>query len=419
MLDKLRKRLARVLSSESLPIDLAAGSIVDGRFEISRLLGEGGTSSVFAVRQLSMDREIALKILRPDFETTGNAWDHFIQETRAVSRLTSPHTISVYDAGQTPEGLFYIAMELLKGRSLYQLTLDEPGPMPLGSAAPLMGQVLDSVEESHGAGVLHRDLKPDNIFLLAGAGNGCFAKVLDFGVARLDGSPDSRDTRRGLVFGTPLYMSPEQMEGRDIDARSDLYSLALILFELLAGRPPFREKDPLQLALRKLNRPAPSLAEVNPAVRVPKEIHAFLERGLARNPEDRPRDTVEFRNLLLIASDGYEESPLHLHERRATQRIRRTVSTRFNMHGREFRATTTEMNVRGAYLYSKALPRVGQKLEFTFTAPDSPDTTIHLSGEVVRVVEKAVGPGEIRGFGVRWNFSRQTSVNLQTATAHP
>jgi len=450
LLERLTELVKRLTIRRKVGIaatTLGHGDVLDGRFAIKRLLGMGGTSAVYVAEQRSMGRDVALKVLRSELFTREQATERFVRESRAVSRLTSPHTISVYDVGRSSEGLLYIAMELLKGRSLFQQITEEHGPMSLWRAVNIVDQVLDSLDEAHGAGVLHRDLKPENIFVIQGAGATEFAKVLDFGIAELADDPSSRDSETGLVTGTPRYMSPEQMEGKELDARTDLYSLATILFELLSGKPPFEAGKPVALAIMKIRKDPPSIEEISPLVKVPPEIEQFIARALSRNPEDRPVDASEFKNLLTLAMEGVEKGdgeedrsdPMvvlgvpqprpdprdepaverepapgtpqqpdkakpHSHDRRGDDRQRRTVATRFQYQGNEYRATTTDIGIGGAFLFSRLLPSVGQLLEFVFVNPGHESFMIHLTGEVIRVMEKPSEPGQVRGFAVRWVF---------------
>lgn len=434
---------------------LGEGVVVDGRFAIRRLLGIGGTSAVYVALQVSMGREVALKVLRSELLSREQATERFVREVRAVSRLTSPHTISVYDVGRTEDGLLYIAMELLKGRSLFRLMTEETAPMSVWRAVHLVSQVLNSLEEAHQVGVLHRDLKPENIFIIPGAGQTEFAKVLDFGIAQLGDDAEGRESDRGLVVGTPRYMSPEQMEGKPLDPRSDLYSLATILFELIAGRPPFEAATPVALALRKIQEVPPRLREVNPHARIPDELEQFLARALSRDPERRPQDASEFKNLLYLAMEGFgeengppppavtkpeepEQAPSreprersvptpratgrvpepppapaadrpadsrHPDDRRRAIRVPRMITVRFIHQGGEYRATTTDISIEGAFLFSRMLPPGGAQVEIIVENPGSSAFKIHLIGEVVRVVERPSGPGQVRGFAVRWVFS--------------
>lgn len=406
---------------------LGEGVILDGRFAIKSLLGIGGTSAVYVAEQLSMGRQVALKVLRSELLSREQATERFVREVRAVSRLTSPHTIAVYDVGRTPEGLLYIAMELLKGRSLFRVMTEDPMPMSVWRAVRLVEQVLHSLGEAHEAGVLHRDLKPENIFVLPGPGGTEFAKVLDFGIAQLGDDAEGRESERGIVVGTPRYMSPEQMQGKPLDPRSDLYSLATILFEMVAGSPPFEAPNPVALALRKIQEDPPLVREVNPQAKIPGELEVFLQRALARDPERRPRDASEFKNLLLLAVEGHKETPQptkatpasrkvsrgpvsqSVLDSRKHPRIRRMLGVTFFLDG-EVRATTLDISAGGAFIFSQRLPPVGAQVEFAFDNPKGTAFKVHLLGEVVRVVERPTAPGEVRGFAVRWIFGRDVKV---------
>lgn len=414
---------------------LSVGTMVDGRFRIKGLIGIGGTSAVYVAEQISMGRDVALKVLRSELLSREQATERFVREVRAISRLTSPHTISVYDVGRTEDGLLYIAMELLKGRSLFRLMTEEPGPMSPWRAVNLVSQVLNSLGEAHQAGVLHRDLKPENIFIIPGAGRTEFVKVLDFGIAQLGDDAPMRESERSIVVGTPRYMSPEQMEGKPLDPRSDLYSLATILFELLAGVPPFEAPTPVALALRKIREDPPRIRDLVPGVRVPKELEDFLVRALARDPDKRPKDASEFQNLMLIAMEGFrEEGPPEQErlsesgevpsareveeprpsleepkkvpgDRREAPRIMRMMGVTFQYKGRECRATTTDISVSGAFFFSREIPEVGDRIEFVFDSVSQGPFKYHLIGEVVRTVQRPEGPGQVRGFAVKWVFS--------------
>jgi serine/threonine-protein kinase len=414
-------------------ITLGDGVVVDGRFAVKGLLGIGGTSAVYVAEQTSMGRDVALKILRSELISREQATDRFVREVRAISRLNNPHTVSVYDVGRTPEGLLFIAMELLRGRSLFQVMSDEPGPMPAWRAVQIVDQVLESLAEAHASGVLHRDLKPENIFLVEGSTAKEFAKVLDFGIAQLGDETDLQTEPRGMVVGTPRYMSPEQMSGKPLDARSDLYSLATVLFEMLSGHAPFEAPTPLALGLRKIREKAPTLREVNPTGVVPEEIQMFLERALATLPEDRYATATEFRNLLALAVEGHEPDPASLRaveparrtgntryaprpkpappeppppprpaDRRTHGRAARMMKVRFRMDGVDHKATSTDVGRGGAFFASRAVPAVGARIEIAVLGSSGETTVARTLAEVVRVVEVPGGPTEVRGFAVRW-----------------
>ena len=278
------------------------GQTIDGRFKIIDLLGMGGMGAVYRAYQLSMDRHVALKVLRRDLAGDEQAVRRFFREARAVSKLASPHTITVFDFGQSSGGLLYIAMELLTGRSLRRVRDDDPRPMDAARAVRVVDQILDSLVEAHEVGVLHRDLKPDNVFVLEGRGSDDFVKVLDFGIAKVQGAGEGTSlTGTGMAFGTPTYMSPEQAQAKEVDARSDLYSVGVMLFELLAGKPPFEGDTPLALILKKVQEAPPSVYHVNPAVTVSGRMNDALSRLLATSVETRPASATEAKALLAWA----------------------------------------------------------------------------------------------------------------------
>ena len=238
---------------------LAPGTLVDGRFTILDFIGEGGSAVVYVAEQKTMRRKVALKVLKP--ELGPEARRQFVIELRAVGALSDPHTISVYDAGASDDGLLYIAMELLRGRPLSELITQ--GPIALDRAVRIADQVLDSIEEAHAAGIIHGDLKPENLFISGRPGSE-FVKVLDFGIATFF-REQSATFDSELSVGTPHYMSPEQVRGHKLDPRTDLYSLAVILYEMVAGKLPFEWLKPLtglrsatlQWSHESCTRPAP------------------------------------------------------------------------------------------------------------------------------------------------------------------
>jgi serine/threonine protein kinase/CRP-like cAMP-binding protein len=282
------------------------GRKVDGRFTITAHLGSGGVGTVYRALQHSIDRDVALKLLRPEHLSDDEAVRRFFREARAASRLNNPHIISVFDFGQSSDGQFYMAMELLKGRSLWDLLESMPGPMEATRAVRLVDQVLEAVEEAHREGVLHRDLKTDNVFVLDEPPD--FVKVLDFGLAKSTDIDDPGVTKAGRIVGTPAYMSPEQACGKDLDHRSDLYSVGTILFELLTGRLPFDDFSAMALILRKVREPAPAMAKVAPEVKFPQGLDDLLVRLLSIDPDLRPSSAAEVRRVMRAAVDPAGDS---------------------------------------------------------------------------------------------------------------
>src|SRR3954469_5232866 len=223
-------------SAESDP--LLGRTVADGRYEVLARLGTGGMGTVYRVRQHPLERMAVLKLIHREMASDATAVGRFEREMRVTAAIEHPHTVRVYDFGQI-DGQPYLAMEYLAGRSLRQ-ELDRSGPLPAERVASIGVQVAKALGAAHRVGVVHRDLKPDNVMLVDGYGERDFVKVLDFGIARsLDQAGAGFRTKAGAIIGTPAYMSPEQASNVPLDARSDLYSLGVVLYEMLAGTPPF------------------------------------------------------------------------------------------------------------------------------------------------------------------------------------
>ena len=274
------------------------GKIVAGRFEVGELLGAGGMGAVYKARQISIDRACALKILKKEIVDNKTAVKRFLLEAKATSRLTNAHTITIYDFGQTEGGELFIAMEFLKGMDLKE-KLAQSGPLPLARAVEVMVGVALSLGEAHSINIIHRDLKPANIFLAEQASDPEFVKVLDFGIARAKDMTDGMTmTQEGTVAGTPGYMAPETIMGRDIDARADVYALGVILYELLCGEKVFAGDTPILVMTSHISQQPLSLLERMPPGQVPQPLSNFVERCLAKDPDHRPNNAEEFRKEL-------------------------------------------------------------------------------------------------------------------------
>jgi eukaryotic-like serine/threonine-protein kinase len=285
-------------------LDALVGQLLDGRFRVLDLLGQGGMGAVFRAHQVSTSREVALKVIKADTADDPRAVQRFLREAIAASRLANPHTITVFDFGETPDGMVYIAMELLRGRSLAQVLKDQRGPVDPARAVNIVQQILESLGEAHDAGVLHRDLKPENVFLVEGPRTKDFVKVLDFGVAKLTDPHAESLTTTGMVYGTPVYMSPEQAQAQDLDGRCDLYSVGVMLFEMLSGRVPFDAPTPMALLVQKSYEKAPAIGHVNPSVHVPPALEAVVASLLEADRAQRPASAVEASARLARAMGG-------------------------------------------------------------------------------------------------------------------
>lgn len=268
---------------------------IAGRFRIEREIGTGGMGTVYLATHLGLDRPVAVKIIKREFAGDADVADRFLREARTMAKLRHPNAAMIFDAGILPDGRHFIVMEFVEGETLSQVLARE-GRFVASRAVQIATQICDVLEEAHRLGIIHRDLKPSNILL--GRRGVC---VLDFGVAKvLASSAESTmtyaSTGSGQLIGTPRYMSPEQCLGQRVGARSDLYSLGVLLYEMLAGRPPF--VDPLQSALlvKQATAPAPPLPKLRQDL--PRPLSLAVHTLLAKRPEDRPRTAASAKALL-------------------------------------------------------------------------------------------------------------------------
>ena len=249
-----------VESAVQLPADPLIGTVFDGKYVIDALIGVGGMGKVYRGRNLRTEHSIAIKTLMPELVHDESLVRRFEVEAKAASNLSHPNTIRVYDHGNEGK-LLWMVMELLDGISLERALNIERAIEPRRLIG-LMRQVCASLAEAHGKGLIHRDLKPDNIFLNRAGGEADFVKVLDFGVAKLKDPKFGSEklTQAGMIFGTPRYMSPEQARAKELDERSDIYALGVIMFECLTGKAPFEAADPIGVLVKHCNEPVPTFA---------------------------------------------------------------------------------------------------------------------------------------------------------------
>jgi eukaryotic-like serine/threonine-protein kinase len=288
-----------------LPIQKAAdadpliGKTVGGRYRIMGILGEGGMGRVYNGEQQmgTSVRKVAVKTLLSQFAKDPQTVARFMREVGTVSELEHPNTIKVYDFGQIEgSGELYIAMELLQGQSLDDLVSGGQA-VPPERVDRILGQVCGSLQEAHDKGIVHRDLKPANIFLTTRAGEEDVVKVLDFGIAKRD-SKDSKQeqklTQQGTILGTPPYMSPEQFTGKELDPRSDIYSLGVVVYEMLTGRLPFEADTPWQWMTQHMSAQPFPFETIPMAANVPHKMKQAVMRALAKDPAQRPESARDF-----------------------------------------------------------------------------------------------------------------------------
>src|SRR5580693_764877 len=274
--------------------DPLLGRTLPGGYVILELVGIGGMGRVYRAEQTTLGRTVAVKIIHPHLAGEENAVARFITEARAASRLNHPNSVAVIDFGKTNDGQLYLVMEYLRGKDLARVAYEE-GPLPFRRIADVLKQTLAALSEAHHYEIIHRDLKPENIILEPVRGGGDFVKVVDFGLAKMQVEKSQPSiTSPGIVCGTPEYMSPEQGRGDPLDARSDLYAVGVILYQLLTGHLPFEAETPTQVVLMHLTAPPPDPRVVAPERNLPDPIAEVTLRSLAKLPNDRFKDADEF-----------------------------------------------------------------------------------------------------------------------------
>jgi eukaryotic-like serine/threonine-protein kinase len=276
--------------------DPFVGRTLAGRFAIQERIGAGSMGAVYRALQVPVGRVVAVKILKNERGMDEHSKARFLREARANSMLASAHTVTVFDFGESETGDFYLAMELLNGETLGDRLVARKR-LSIREAIDVTRQALRSLGEAHGKGIVHRDLKPDNLFfaqVTTGGRTEEIVKVLDFGIAKMirdeDRALNAVETQAGTVFGTPRFMSPEQAQGKPIDARSDLYSLGIILYHMLTGNPPYTDDDAVLVMARHIRTPPVPPSQACPGAGIPRELERFVLRVLSKDPDKRPKD---------------------------------------------------------------------------------------------------------------------------------
>ncbi len=303
------------------PADIERIGTTIGNYHLDQILGRGGMGTVYSAEHVYIGKKVAVKVLHPQFAKYEDAVKRFLREARAASSINHPNIVDVTDFGPMPDGGVYFVMESLTGTSLEDL-IDRKGALPLHRALNVANQMALALAAAHEAGIVHRDLKPDNIMLIRKPGRRDlirkvkddgegsvvvereteydFVKILDFGIAKVAGpehSPPSK-TLAGAVFGTPEYMSPEAARGEEVDYRADIYSLGVILFDMLCGRPPFEAHAAADVLAMQIRDDPPAPRSVAPQREITEEAEQLILRAMQKNPDERFQNMDELRDSI-------------------------------------------------------------------------------------------------------------------------
>lgn len=302
--------------------DRMVDRMIAGRFKIIRKLGQGGMGAVYLAEQVGIGHRVAIKFLKSEFSTDVEIARRFLNEAKTYAKVVHPNAVTFHEFGQDDEGNLFIAMEYCEGVDLKK-TIAERGHLSIVEAIEVTTQVADVLADAHDKQIVHRDLKPENIMIRKGL-RGMHAKVLDFGIARLmDAS--TKLTVAGAIAGTPRYMSPEQVEGREVDRRADIYSLGIVCFEALTGRQPFDGATIAEIMRKQALEPLPRLADVAPEIDLPA-LQAVLDKACAKNRDQRYPDMITFASALSQAIPTQLHMSLPPLQRMATNAGRAAVA---------------------------------------------------------------------------------------------
>ncbi len=287
------------------PSDPMIGRVIAGRYRLTKRLGRGGMGAVYMGEHISMSRTTAIKILASDLANSREYVARFQREADMASRIEHANAVGIYDFGEAEPGLYYIAMEFIEGTALATI-IEREAPLSLERTVRIIRQAADALDAAHQLGIVHRDFKPDNMMVCQKPGRPDYVKVVDFGIAKQTAVEPGHQalTHTGFVLGTPQYMSPEQVAGEPLDGRSDLYSLALVCYEMLSRALPFVGKTPQSQMIRRLLEPPVPLLTASPQLQVPPLVETAIMRALSRYPNQRQSTTVEFALELENAARG-------------------------------------------------------------------------------------------------------------------
>ncbi|MEQ8454573.1 MAG: serine/threonine-protein kinase [Sandaracinaceae bacterium] len=283
----------RLVDPPEQPVDPLIGKTIDGRYEIEGRLGEGGMGVVYQAKHVVLGKALAMKVLRADVSKDQEIMQRFRQEAQSASAIGSQHIIDISDFGQLPDGATYFIMEYLDGKELTKV-IEQEQPIDPARLGHVAKQLCDALGAAHERGIVHRDMKPDNVFLVKRGKDPDFVKVLDFGIAKVGGA-SSKLTKAGQVFGTPHYMSPEQCAGQSVDSRTDVYALGVILYELACGKVPFDADNLMGILTKHIYEQPIPLHQLPPPVDVPPGLEAVILKCLAKSTDQRYQSMAEVK----------------------------------------------------------------------------------------------------------------------------
>ena len=381
---------AATRDSRAEGVDPLVGTTV-GSFRIVRPLGRGGMGTVYLGEHPVIGSKVAIKFLHESMATSAALVSRFYDEARAVNLIGHENIVGIFDLSMLPPNRYYIVMEYLEGQTLSAML--RAGPVPPSAALEILLQLCDALHCAHERGVVHRDLKPDNVFVLRRHGRDHFVKLLDFGIAKLRDTDAGSHTAAGMIVGTPEYMAPEQCDNRAIDARTDVYALGAMAYQLATGRIPFAGTSIAQLLIAHLKDPPPPPREVNPAIH--PALEAAVLRALAKRPEDRFADMEAFGRALLAVREELSRpapAPAAPAPPAPAAEPPRPASWPVEVHlpgeARPRNLEATELTRAGAYVKAEApLPAPMARVKVAF--PRDGGARIEVDADVVRVVTAA------------------------------
>jgi len=297
--------LALAAKEQEAP-ELDVGSEVDGRYKITELIGEGGMGKVYLAEHVEIGKRVAIKVLHPSYSRMPDLVERFRREARAASKIGHPNIVDVTDSGSTPDGSVYFVMEYLEGVELGSI-IEREGALDVARALRITGQICRALAAAHREGIIHRDLKPENIFLITRGGEADVVKVLDFGIAKTTEAEAARERRLtspGMAMGTPEYMAPEQAAGRPADARTDIYSLGAIMYEMVTGVPPYQGDNFMEILTKKATQDPPPPLTIRPEL--PNQVSELVISAMSRNPDGRPQtmESLEYELNKCLSGRG-------------------------------------------------------------------------------------------------------------------